>query len=407
MSEEVAFLSAVIDRPDDDTLRLVYADWLQERGDPRAEFIRVQVALARAAPDDPHLGALRSRERELLDAHAHDWCAPHGLEPERCEFRRGFVEAVDLRADEFLKDPETVFRSSPVRRARFSHATDHVGALADCPWLARLSALDLSANAIRDAGVTSLVGSPHLTGLVTLDLSGCEIHTEGAVALAGATNLSGLRELRLAGCGIKADGLRALLQSPALRRVTVLDVRGNYQCWVSPNADELWVTLTETNIDEDGVRLLAESPESARLTSADLSLNQVGEAGWDALARSSHLGAVTLNVFESDYEYPNDPAGAGVSLAPAGPVHTPNEELSDALCLAIPGGRRKLVPRQPIDPRWDAPPCTIEAGVVRRLREKFGPRVTFSLPEVRYGALFSSTRADWFGMRAVLDPPAG
>lgn len=42
MSDEAAFLEAIRANPADDTARLVYADWLDERGDPRAEFIRLR-----------------------------------------------------------------------------------------------------------------------------------------------------------------------------------------------------------------------------------------------------------------------------------------------------------------------------------------------------------------------------
>ncbi len=45
---EQAFLRAIIDEPDDDLHRLAYADWLCEQGeDDRADFIRIQVELAR------------------------------------------------------------------------------------------------------------------------------------------------------------------------------------------------------------------------------------------------------------------------------------------------------------------------------------------------------------------------
>jgi uncharacterized protein (TIGR02996 family) len=47
MIEEQSLLAAVLADPDDDAPRLIYADWLDERGEcDRAEFIRVQVALA-------------------------------------------------------------------------------------------------------------------------------------------------------------------------------------------------------------------------------------------------------------------------------------------------------------------------------------------------------------------------
>jgi uncharacterized protein (TIGR02996 family) len=42
-TDRAAFLAAILDRPDDDLPRLVYADWLDEHGEPeRAEFIRTQ-----------------------------------------------------------------------------------------------------------------------------------------------------------------------------------------------------------------------------------------------------------------------------------------------------------------------------------------------------------------------------
>lgn len=48
MSDGTAILAAILASPEDDTARLVYADWLQEQGEHgRAEFIRVQVAAAR------------------------------------------------------------------------------------------------------------------------------------------------------------------------------------------------------------------------------------------------------------------------------------------------------------------------------------------------------------------------
>jgi uncharacterized protein (TIGR02996 family) len=63
MTHDEAFLRAILDNPDDDTPRLVYADWLEEQGDPRGEFIRLQCLLARMPYDDP-----ARREAESLSA---------------------------------------------------------------------------------------------------------------------------------------------------------------------------------------------------------------------------------------------------------------------------------------------------------------------------------------------------
>jgi uncharacterized protein (TIGR02996 family) len=54
MAEDAGFLKAIEAAPGDDALRLVYADWLEERGDPRGSFLRVQVALHALAPDHPN-----------------------------------------------------------------------------------------------------------------------------------------------------------------------------------------------------------------------------------------------------------------------------------------------------------------------------------------------------------------
>src|SRR5687767_2099915 len=87
MSDAHALLAAIRAAPDDDAPRLVYADWLDENGQPaRAEFIRVQCELARRESPE-----LRRREAELLTAH-HDMFAGPLAAPElRFRFHRGFI----------------------------------------------------------------------------------------------------------------------------------------------------------------------------------------------------------------------------------------------------------------------------------------------------------------------------
>ncbi len=58
MSEEEALLRAMIDRRGDDTARLVYADWLDERGDPRGAFLRAELEWARTGKKEKALRAL-------------------------------------------------------------------------------------------------------------------------------------------------------------------------------------------------------------------------------------------------------------------------------------------------------------------------------------------------------------
>ena len=75
MSLEASFLADIRDHPDDDTPRLIYADWLEERGDPRGEFLRLEVRLRSLPEDDPRGESIRHRLRELRDGINEDWLA--------------------------------------------------------------------------------------------------------------------------------------------------------------------------------------------------------------------------------------------------------------------------------------------------------------------------------------------
>ena len=68
MLDDDAFVRAIEAAPADDAPRLVYADWLDEHGDPRAAFLRAEVRLAilsRLPSDNGAMESLRSELREL------------------------------------------------------------------------------------------------------------------------------------------------------------------------------------------------------------------------------------------------------------------------------------------------------------------------------------------------------
>jgi RNA polymerase sigma factor (sigma-70 family) len=74
MTHRDAFLQAIHQDPEDNTHRLVLADWLDENGQSeRAEFIRTQVELARLSPDDPRHPELAACEQQLLARYEAAW----------------------------------------------------------------------------------------------------------------------------------------------------------------------------------------------------------------------------------------------------------------------------------------------------------------------------------------------
>jgi uncharacterized protein (TIGR02996 family) len=78
-------LAVLLDR-DDDAARMVYADWLQQRGDPRGELIALQLADAGGRLDhDGH-----ARLEALWQVHGERWSAEFVRLGAEVEFRRGF-----------------------------------------------------------------------------------------------------------------------------------------------------------------------------------------------------------------------------------------------------------------------------------------------------------------------------
>ncbi len=94
MTHEDAFLQAMTEAPDDDGPRLVYADWLEERGDPRGEFLRLECWLRGLRETCPESRGLRQRLSVLggkLDVHwlaaacrVHLETGPWHEHPRRC-----------------------------------------------------------------------------------------------------------------------------------------------------------------------------------------------------------------------------------------------------------------------------------------------------------------------------------
>src|SRR4051812_25999781 len=130
MTEERDFLDAIADAPDDDDLRLIFADWLDERDDARGEYIRVQLDLARLPEDDPSRPGLERREKELLAKHLPRWLGPlwgpgirEVLNP---RFRRGLLEHLDLEATIFLAAAADLFRLGPITSLRLHGVREHV-----------------------------------------------------------------------------------------------------------------------------------------------------------------------------------------------------------------------------------------------------------------------------------------
>jgi uncharacterized protein (TIGR02996 family) len=384
-SPDERFREAILADPEDDAPRLVYADWLEERGDPRGEFIRLQCRLAALPEDDAHWPELKQREGELLEAHGKAWLrdVPAWARRDAC-FRRGLVGEVRCTPQAFVRGAG-LFRRAPVRAVQFRDLTDEqVRALAESPDLARLTELDLDLGGtdVLPAAVTALLISPHLgrltrlavtslreggvevarsvaqcpalRGLTALDLAFNEIGSAGARALAGSPNLKHLVALNLHWNHIGDFGVRYLFGSRHLGRLRELDLRHNdltargaRALAAAPALTKLANLELESNrIGTRGAQALAASPHLTRLTRLQLNMNHIGPAGARALAGSPILSRVRFLFLAS-----NPIGSAGARALAKSPY------LGALTCLDV----------------WD---CGLAEADMERLRQRFGREVT-------------------------------
>lgn len=263
MTHEEAFLQDIVENPDDDTPRRIFADWLLDQDDPtlvaRGEFVHLQCELARTPSKSPRSQDLLKRERALLWEHGKPW----GTTLERCgcvcwEYRRGFVEGVGLSIGAFLGSVHELFRVAPVRDLKLYHASGKVSALALCPLLQRLHSLDLEKNDLSDGDLIELLASPHLGNLQTLLLWNNRVGDAGVCALTRA-DLPHLTRLDLASNFVGDAGAIALAGSRLLGRLRLLD-------------------LTANQIGDPGGIALAQSPQTGNLSWLDLTKNPIDGA---------------------------------------------------------------------------------------------------------------------------------
>jgi uncharacterized protein (TIGR02996 family) len=290
---EAAILQAVFAEPAEDTHRLAYADWLEERGEPagvaRAEFIRAQVELARSPGEDQRGRELQARAAKLWKLHRTRWLegVPHNLRPADLCFHRGFLDELRLTAVALLRHGDALFRRHPLRRVRLSGrlSPQEASELAVCPFLARLSALSLPPAGLWDVHVPRLLlRTPYLSQLAELSAAGTYLGRRGIAGLASCPCLGALTALDLDDCGLGDRGLEALLTAPDLSRLATLRLGGNQlgnpavtALLASPRLTNLKaLSLANNRFGPRAAQALADAPQLANLTSLELQGNKVG-----------------------------------------------------------------------------------------------------------------------------------
>ncbi|MBM3981394.1 MAG: TIGR02996 domain-containing protein [Planctomycetes bacterium] len=288
MSDRDALFAAIVAHPDDDTPRLMYADWLDEHApdatpspaagpSARAEYIRAQCRLARHPYDDPDYPELRERQRDLaewLKAHtdsederpdvpaAFDWFGSFDGIPDRLgdshTYDRGFPWLIEFTEweDEGEKNVKTITKHLPAAHARST---------------ARALALE---NAY-GTEIADVLKHPSAAGLRGLTVLEPEDDDDVAIrAIAASEHLAHLRHLSLE-MPVERDDLRRLAKATGLGALESLtldypvsaDLRelGAARWFRDLRALHLWMD------DRDGLKSLADLPPMPNLVALSVS----------------------------------------------------------------------------------------------------------------------------------------
>ncbi len=255
--EALALYQAILADPDDDTPRLVYADWLDEHDQPaRAEFIRLQCRLAHMNEWDEGYTEARVRADRLEIEHGEEWVVrprgSSGLNFAWKPFVRGFIGKARVVRNLSAAVSHRWYGNFPISHAEFTIR----GLEKTIPNFARL------ANDV----------FPHLRSFC-LDVEyNCPGNSQAWAAHTIATNrgFAGLTKLEIKGIPSLAS-LENIVASPNLRRLESLTIRGE-------------------GFNDDHARLLAVKLNLPALRVLELGHRGITVAGAEALAAAEWFG---------------------------------------------------------------------------------------------------------------------
>lgn len=260
--------------PDDHASWLVYADWLEERGDDaRGRLILLQHRRA-SARVEADARALQREVDALVGEHREGWArgAPPGAE---IAWQHGFVVGLTLPWAEEALDGLAAWLDGPdarllaTLRIRLADEAEEID-LDDFDYDDPTP--DLTGRVPAD--LLDRFTALDLRQIVTLDLAYGALGAEGARAVAAA-RLGQPESLDLRYCRLGDDGARAVAEAPALASVRSLWLHGNH-------------------VGPEGAMALAASPHLGSLRALDLRFDPIGEHGAAALARSPVVSGLTV-----------------------------------------------------------------------------------------------------------------
>jgi len=320
MTDESALLGAIRGNPDEDTPRLVFADWLQENGQTeRAEFIRLQCEAARMP-----LGTKDRRKKEiaaekLFKAHKVEWFGPlwkkfYSSKPavSHCHIERGFITSLKNDVREFIAHADAIAKYAPcLRRVRVKHVEGDIAKLLAKPFIRDVAELDLIS--LHPESYAILRDHPAWGAFDALRLTfEFENETDTLAELENVPLVKAVRRLDLHyGYFLHSDQIPevgdAAAQEPSLRelrRLKLPNLRGfgfygmdaesakTFAAW--PGLKQLdWLDFETCGINDDAAVAILTATTLPKLTRLNLNENDLSTPTAEALANCKQLAGLT------------------------------------------------------------------------------------------------------------------
>ncbi|MEK6235019.1 MAG: TIGR02996 domain-containing protein, partial [Planctomycetales bacterium] len=308
-----AFLREVCDNPLDDAPRLIFADWLEERGDVRGEFIRLQCDLESMMEHHPRRGKAKWKVNQLIKKHGKTWASNLPSAVRAYDFRRGFVEHVCVAAATMVKQAEELFALTPARSLRLTHLKGKASLVAKSDWLDRITELDFNKMDCKIKEFGPLLASPRLTNLQELNFDRFKGLGSSQSALtqliAETPHLASLRKFHAYDAGVSNQkAIQLLADSPYLRSLESLSLRANKfgDAGGEPLAQSEILTsireldLSRTGIGDPTLIALANNPHVRGLRKLVLNANMIGADGLRALLESPVANTLEVLALEGN-----------------------------------------------------------------------------------------------------------
>jgi uncharacterized protein (TIGR02996 family) len=347
-----ALESALVENPDDLATHRAHADYLSDQGDPRGEFISLQLQREECASQSDSL-ALQAREEQLWQQHGRDWLgslAPFLLDQGEYisyewTFRRGWLDTLDV----MYLEPPFAEALAQAPEARLLSGLRIYNASAPTPLAERpFWDMDPEEPEAEDPDhpandcIEPLVPSEHLRNLRKLHIGGTEFLAEhpedledkdprtflsvSGVGVAGwVAHLPRLQELRLLVVGLDTERLFGLRNLEQLRILQVYDA-SRYplaEFAANPAVARLTHLLLQprklfpgedAHIQLNDVRALVRSPHLPSLTHLTIRLSDMGDAGVEVLLASGILRQ--LEVLDLRYGQISDAGASRLAACP-------------------------------------------------------------------------------------------